>query len=137
MKYELYVKIAGLPKMLNQTHYANRFVKIKEAKIWKEKAFWMCAPSKPEKPLKKAILHFERHSMARPDDDNLAISFKHVRDGLIMAAIIEDDGPDFVSCTYEWIKAPRGQGFITIRVKSVDEDTTLLSSDTQQETTPI
>ena len=68
---------------------------------------WMEQPGKPH-------IVFTRHSSREPDSDNLAYSFKSMRDGLIDAGAIEDDSPSHITTDYRWKKAKPGGGHVTI-----------------------
>lgn len=116
MAYELYIELKGLPKTINEIGRSHWAVKAKEAKTWKNAVYIYCHGKEPVAPLKKAKIVYERHSSAKIDFDNLAISFKHCQDGLKLGKIIEDDSPDFIESSYSWVKCAKNEGKITIRV---------------------
>ena len=118
MNYELYFEARGLPQMPNKLNRKHWAVKTKEAKLWKEIVYFNAAPKRPERPLKKAFIHYERHSSVMPDADGLAASFKHVQDGLKAAGIIIDDSPKVIETSHTWVKCAPSQGKITVRVFS-------------------
>lgn len=94
-------------------------MKTKEAKYWIEMVCLVAYP-KPTLPLKRAKISYVRHSSSPIDGDNLAISFKHVQDGLVHAGIIENDSWNHIGMpNYSWKKATKKEGFITIEVEEV------------------
>jgi len=77
------------------------------------------ARNRPEKPLSRAKVIFTRHSSTPPDDDNLAGSFKSVRDGLKDAGVIVDDKSANIVAEYRWSKTDRNKGFITVEIEEI------------------
>lgn len=116
MAYELFIEIPGLPKLINELNYSHWAVKAKHAKQWKNLTVALVSAKKPLKPLKKSTITCQRHSSAKPDMDNMIISFKNIIDGLKSGGVIEDDSPDHVNISYEWVQGRPARGFITIRV---------------------
>lgn len=112
--------IPGLPAMTNsaRSHWAGKH---REAKRWKREVWaaiqlpWLLKGD----PMLKARVAFTRHSTHEPDTDGLVSGFKHVLDGLVEARVIIGDKPSQVTCTYSWERAPRGKGFISVRVEEV------------------
>lgn len=73
---------------------------------------------RPSKPFAQARCEFVRVSSVEPDDDNLIISFKPVRDALVGAGIIENDKPaNMPNPVYRWERGSRGNGYIKIKVE--------------------
>lgn len=114
--YVLELKIDGLPKPTNRTNVHWR-VRHAHAQAWKTKVFSHAWPLKPAHPLTSAALTLTRGSSHPTDFDGLVSSFKHVIDGLVQARVIIDDKMSVIGQPkYEWVKAPRKQGFISIKV---------------------
>ncbi len=116
----LFLEIHGLPKILSNGSQRNFWARENEKKRWKGMAIaavrlkaWF------REPLKKARIVFTRYSSREPDSDNLAISFKAIRDGLVQAGVIIDDKPSVLEAIYKWQKASPKQGRITIEVYEV------------------
>jgi hypothetical protein len=102
-------------------------------------AVWVAllqAKAVPKSPLQIVDALFVRRSSRRPDPTNLAQSFKAVEDELIGVThavtkgssvkrpkrVLEDDSAEHYlngSPTYEWEKAPVGEGSIRIRIIEV------------------
>ncbi len=110
--------IWGLPETINSIGRKHWAVKVKEAKRWKRLVYEQCIFKKIvglEMP--KATLEFTRHSSRECDFDNLASSFKHVLDGLVMAKVIIDDKPSVIgSPTFMWNKVGPKDGHITVKI---------------------
>lgn len=133
LKFELKLKINGLPKTLNQLnslrHWALRHAHTKQWKqlVWQailqNQACGRPPNSYATHPLlPKAHLKLIRCSSSQPDFDNLCGSFKCVIDGLKAAKIILDDKPEVIGQPiYEWRKAPRLEGHILIEVFGISE----------------
>lgn len=112
--------IEGTPKLINEIGRKSWPVKAREAKLWKNKVIFKCHSAQIQnRNLTKAILTFTRHSMKQPDHDNLAISFKHVQDGLVEAQVIIDDTHAVIGVpTYLWLfRARRLGGMTTVRIE--------------------
>lgn len=115
--FQLEFRLDGLPKSPNQLLGAHWTIRSGHAKKWKRLVWRMCWHLKPSSPLKSALITFTRASSAKSmDDDNLAGSFKSVRDGLKEAGIIQDDSPEFVECKYERAKCAPKHGHVIVRV---------------------
>ncbi len=108
----------GLPKTINEIGRKHWSFKYKEAKHWKQLVYQICVFHRIEAlKLEKATLEFTRHSSREPDFDNLAGSFKHVLDGLVVAGVIKDDKPSVIgSPTFRWEKTKIKGGFITVKI---------------------
>ncbi len=120
MGFHCTITMPGLPRLQSDViHWRTR---AKERKIWRAQVMWAIRSQTfrlPFPPLERAALVFTRHSASQPDDDNLRSSFKPVRDGLI-GIWIRDDTPDVVvDPVYQWEKAPRGKGRITVEVREI------------------
>lgn len=120
MSYSLKIQLRGLPRLNTSDHIPWR-VDQRETQQWCDAVHWHCKGKLPYAPLERARLRFTRHSSKEPDrGDNLNHSFKHIRDGLVRAGVIVDDKPEVVGDpVYQWEKAPRGKGFVTIEVWEV------------------
>jgi Holliday junction resolvase RusA-like endonuclease len=118
MSYSLTITLPGLPKTTNGSH-GHWTAKAAEATKWKNAVCLAVGGQRPLEPLTMAHVYFKRHSSTEPDSDNLAISFKHVRDGLKLARVIVDDKPKHFVAHYSWELAPKSKGFITVRVEGV------------------
>lgn len=57
------------------------------------------------------------------DADGLVSSFKHILDGLVFAKVILDDRFNVIGMPkYDWKRAPRGKGFITVRIEELSNE---------------
>jgi hypothetical protein len=115
-------EISGLPRTINQIGRAHWAIKAKEAKLWKYLVLEQCVYHRlVDMRLHKAELEFTRISSREPDFDNLASSFKHVMDGLVMAKVIIDDKPSVIgSPTFKWEKASRKEVRVKVRIFKPD-----------------
>lgn len=88
---------------------------------WQKWVHLVTRSRRPPVPLKKAKLEFTRFSYGKagPDCDNLAGSFKKIRDSLITVGIIEDDSPEHVTVTYGWERVDKNKGKIRVRVEEI------------------
>lgn len=119
--YTLEFEIGGLPILPNAMSRGHWSIAAREAKKWKRWVFFSCKTRAPSIPLKRAKLIFTRFSYSGkgPDCDGLVHSFKHVRDGLKDAGIIEDDSPTHVFCEYRWERVGPKKGKIRVRVEEL------------------
>lgn len=125
--YEIEFEIPGLPPMPNQIMYRHWAVKRQNALHWKRQVAYAVVGRRPSRPLVQASVYLTRVSSREPDWDNLAASFKHVIDGLIVAKIIVDDSMKTIGQpSITWEKAARKSGFI--RVKVIERCDTLPST---------
>lgn len=110
--------ISGLPNTINAIGRKHWTIKHRVSKIWHRLVVDQCVLHKISNLwLTKADLEFTRHSTTEPDYDGLVSSFKHVIDGLVLAHVIDDDKPSVIgNPKFFWNKAPRGKGFITIKI---------------------
>lgn len=121
MTYTLELQIPGLPKRTNNNS-GNWRARHAEATKWKRLVINAVRWSGKQRthPLPKAQLTLTRASSVCPDFDGLVSGFKHVLDGLIEAGVIENDKIKNIGVpTYNWTKAPRGKGHITVLVEEV------------------
>jgi Holliday junction resolvase RusA-like endonuclease len=116
--YKLTIELPALPKTTNGSH-GHWSVIAAERKKWRRLVVFAVGIKRPAKPLMQAKATFTRFSSNEPDDDNLSISFKSVRDGLVDAGVIADDKNRILTATYRWEKAPPKKGKITIEVEEV------------------
>jgi len=116
--YHVKINISGLPKSTNQLLRRHWSLATKEKNIWfTSVGLTIPKHKRPTKPLKKAKLKFIRHSSTCPDYDGLVSSFKWVCDALTYHRIIENDKMENIGMPdFEWVKAPRGSGFITVEI---------------------
>lgn len=118
--FSLSITLPGLPKGPNQLLGAHWTIRSGHAKKWKRMVWAKCWHLRPPQPLERCEILFTRFSSAKSmDDDNLAGSFKSVRDGLKDAKIIKDDSPEFVVCRYAVGKAAPTFGRIEIEVNEL------------------
>lgn len=115
--YTLDFEIRGLPTLINAMSRAHWAVAYREAKKWKRWVFIIVRTRRPAQPLTRARVEFTRFSYGRGVDcDNLAISFKAVRDGLVEAGILANDAPENIVAEYTWVRAEKNQGRIKVTV---------------------
>ncbi len=114
------LKIKGLPTLPNRNMYSHWAVRRGAAVKWKSLVVDACHMAKINGlGLTSAALTFIRHSSREPDGDNLQMSFKAARDGLVAAGVIVDDSPKVIGKPdYLWERRPpRDGGMITIRIE--------------------
>ena len=88
---------------------------------WQRLAINEASRNLPSKPLSKAEAVFIRHSAREPDYDNMVISFKAIRDGLVKAGVLEDDHPRVLKAEYCWQKSSPKNGYVSVLVKEVEQ----------------
>ena len=117
MTFHCCFRVEELPRLQGKLHW--RAVAAERIR-WRDVTLWAIREAgivPPSVPLERARLTFTRHSPMRPDDDNLAVSFKSVRDALI-GILIRDDSPAVIGTPdYRWEKAPPRKGFVTVEVR--------------------
>jgi hypothetical protein len=119
-KYVLDIKIPGLPAMYNGIGHKSHWVKVRNTNEWKQNVRAAVGRFLPAEPLKSAKVKFLRCSSCEPDFENNAQSFKPVLDGLVECGVLSDDSPRVVGKPdYDWKSAPKGKGFIQIRVEEI------------------
>ena len=117
--YTLKFTIKDLPLTRNKLA-DRRWARKKEADKWHELVRHHAQLQRPQAPLKKATLHLVRHSSRCCDYDGLVSSFKYVVDGLVKVGIIIDDNMKVIDKPlYEWEKAARNEGYITVEVREL------------------
>ena len=120
MKYKLFLKLPGLPK-LNNSHYGNWRPAAAERKKWRRAAYISSLTQKPLSPLPHCTISCTRFAYGKsPDFDNLVFSFKSIIDGLKDAGVIVDDSSDCIlERHYKHDKAPPKKGWVEITVEEV------------------
>jgi Holliday junction resolvase RusA-like endonuclease len=63
---------------------------------------------------------FTRLSAVEPDSDNLIISFKSLRDGLVDAGVLIDDDSKCLDAKYQWLPALPGKGSVHILIEEIE-----------------
>lgn len=116
MAYKLSFTLPGLPKIMSNGSHGNWRTAAGIKRKWKDLSIIHCRRHLPPQPLKKAEAVFTRFSSVEPDNDNLAISFKSIRDGLVEAGVIEDDRPSVLTATYQWVKASPKAGQVSVEL---------------------
>lgn len=117
--YELEFTIEALPPILaNGSHKSWQSVNGIKRK-WQRNTIALIYDKRPRTPLKRAKVTFTRHSMREPDYDNLVISFKAIRDGLVKGGILEDDNSQVLKSEYRWEKTKKNHGFVSIKVEEI------------------
>jgi hypothetical protein len=118
--YELEFSISGLPTIISNGSQGSWKVKYSLALKWKRLVCDSVGNHRPTTPLKKAKCEFVRASAFEPDYDNLVISFKAIRDGLVQAGVLENDkSSNMPDPVYRWECAKRGAGFIRVSVREI------------------
>ena len=94
--YRLELEIHDRPRIMSNGSHGNWRAVAAEKRKWHQIMQDAVITSRniPVQPLKRAKCTFIRVSTRQPDDDNLRISFKTVRDALKKCGIIEDDSPE-------------------------------------------
>jgi hypothetical protein len=120
MSYNLRIIIPQLPAITSNGSHGHWLKTARKQREWRRLVVYNVGFRTPDKPLEKASVTFIRHSSVQPDDDNLRISFKSVRDGLKDAGVIIDDKPaNLPNPIYKWERAPKGAGFISIFIQEI------------------
>lgn len=91
--YKLEFIVHDLPKIPNNGSHGSYWQVVAEKRKWEKLIVFQVGNNRPAKPLKIAKVSFTRFSSVEPDDDNLAASFKRVRDILVNIGILENDKP--------------------------------------------
>jgi hypothetical protein len=126
MAYCFEFEMDGLPSVnpADNTHW--RAVG-REKKRWIDAVHWKTVGRRPKAPLAQARVTFTRCSSVEPDSDNLAYSFKRVRDALCRPSkknpggcgILQDDDPERLEAVYLWEKASPRAGKVRVRIEEV------------------
>ena len=117
--FTLRFTIDSLPPITSNGSFGHWSTHSKKMRHWRNQTVFAIGRNKPQQPLEKAFVTFIRHSTREPDDDNLIISFKPVRDGLKDAGVIIDDDRKRLHARYKWQKAGAGKGFIEVIIESM------------------
>lgn len=120
MSYRIEFELSGLPKILANSMQGSWKASHYAKKRWQERVInhVVLMRLKPESPLLRAAISLTRFSTHRPDQDNLAGSFKPVLDGLVKAGVIADDSNEIIDVKWNWEKTKRMQSRIRIIVES-------------------
>jgi hypothetical protein len=130
--YRLELKIPYLPPMNTAATRRHRMKLAREVAQIRENVVMLTQGRRPKEPLTRARIICERHSGSqRPDEENLAISFKAWIDALCKseqkktgyiqrADVLVDDKPKTLHRTYRWFPAPPNKGFIKIMVEEIE-----------------
>ena len=134
--YFLELSIPHLPPMNTAATRRHRMKLHREVTQIRQTVVWMVGNRKPKEPLTRARIICERHSGSqRPDEENLAMSFKPWIDALCKsetrntkngprfiqrAEVLVDDSPAVLDRVYRWFPAPPKRGFIKIVVEEID-----------------
>lgn len=92
-----------------------------------QKAKWKTAVARelvglaPNRPFELAHVLFVRGSSKEPDDDNLSIGFKPLRDALVKYGFVVDDKPKNLKATYRWEHASPKKGFVRIEFEGIEK----------------
>lgn len=116
---KFFLILPGLPKMANGS----------QGSSWRsgaaQKAKWKIAVARelvglaPSQPFDEANVTFIRGSSVEPDDDNLSIGFKPLRDALVKYGFVVDDKPKNLKAKYKWEKSPVRKGFVRIEFEGI------------------
>lgn len=117
--WALTVKFDALPKLSQNGPQSNRYAVAKERKHWRNLMLYAVGNKAPLKPLDKIEALFIRYSARECDDDNLAASFKSLRDGIADAGVIPDDSKKHLIATYEWRKIGQNKGYVEIIMREI------------------
>lgn len=119
-KYQIELKILGLPKTVNNTMGQFWRARYANSKKWRRLVQETSLFHKrPTQPLTKAIVTLQRYSSVAPDFDGLVSSFKPLVDGLVDAGIISGDTMDIIGApTYQWFKVKPKEGYVVIKVEA-------------------
>lgn len=119
MAYERVFTFDVLPKL--QTGQGHWSTSAGERKRWRRRVAEMLniKRARPPSALELAHVIFLRASAVEPDDDNLAISFKGVRDAFVQERVLVGDDPKHLIAEYRWLPATRGHGHIVVAIQEV------------------
>ena len=121
-KYCVSVWINDLPTLPNRLNTMHWRARKRDKDKWHMLVGAALAGKKPVKPLTRAVLTLVRYSSVRPDNDNLAASFKFAIDGLKQCGVIKDDNPSVLEKTvYLWEFASPKAGKTFIRIEELRE----------------
>lgn len=117
--YERVFTFDALPKL--QTGQGYWTTAAGERKRWKRRVAEMLniKRARPPEPLQLAYVIFLRASSVEPDDDNLSISFKGVRDAFVTERVLSADDPQHLISEYHWVQAKPRHGHIVVAIKEV------------------
>jgi len=123
MTYSIEFELPGLPKSNPADNRHWRTIQ-KETKQWQAEVALATLGKRPREPIQKARAVFTRCSSVEPDSDNLAYSFKRIRDALLPkhSGIIVDDKPANLEAEYRWEKAKPKHGRVRVYIEAVDAD---------------
>ncbi len=118
----------GNPLPVLQSDKMHQRVRAAYRKAWHKRVAEqvMLSGARPREPWGPADILCVRHSAVEPDYDGVVNSFKPLIDGLIKARVIVDDRPSALgpgmewqeaAPRYQWKRAPRGEGRVTITVR--------------------
>lgn len=121
MTYRFEFELDGLPPTTNGSHGSWQKAAANK-RLWRTRTKLRTFMERPKEPLTKCRITATRFSSVEPDDDNLAISFKSVIDGLKDAGVIQDDKTSVViERKYLWeISSPR-KGKIRVLVEEIKQ----------------
>ena len=74
----------------------------------------------PQKPLSKAKITIEKHSIREMDYDNLVGSMKILIDIIKKSGYFIDDSPKYLEREYLWFKAKKEELKIIIKIKELE-----------------
>lgn len=117
--YERVFTFDVLPKL--QTGQGHWSTSAGERKRWRRRVAEMLniKRARPPSALKLADVFFVRFSSVEPDDDNLAISFKGVRDAFVQERVLAADDPRHLIAHYKWVRTKPQFGHIIVTIKEV------------------
>lgn len=137
--YHLELRIPYLPPMNTSATRRHRMKQHRETAQVRQNVVMLTQGRRPPQPLTRARIICERHSGSqRPDEENLAMTFKSWIDGLCKsewrkdknapggrrwiqrADVLADDSPEVLDRAYRWFPAPPNKGFIRIVVEEID-----------------
>jgi len=123
MTYRLEFTIDGLPPILSNGPHSKWYYSHGVKKKWKQATIFAIGRKKPRAPLLKAKCTFIRVSSNQPDDDNLRISFKAIRDALVECGVLVNDKPhNMPDPKYIWEKGKPKAGHIKVIVEEIKSD---------------
>lgn len=118
---KLSITIKGLPKMGTNGGVGGWRSDAAIKRKWKMAVAKELVGLAPLKPFHKVKATFTRCSAVEPDDDNLRIGFKPLRDALVKFGFVIDDKRENMDAHYFWEKVPNNKGCVRIEVEGIEQ----------------
>lgn len=111
--------IKGIPPLVSNGSHGSWQLAARIKRTWKAKLAREMVGHAPMVPFERLRATFTRFSSVEPDEDNLIISFKPVRDALVKYGFVVDDRRANLEAHYRWEHAPAKHGRIRVEVEEI------------------